>query len=295
MLIRASANVVYLLGSVGCSAGDFPRLLRSTDEGLHFARVALPRVGHSTAAIAFDSVRYLQFANPRSGYLLSGSVPGVLYMTDDGARTWQVVSFGHDTSVLSVATTPQLVYVTVSHCQGDYCEADRLATSLAGSARWTVVSDIHANKTGGWSLEAAVGQQVWLGTGGGTGDVKLALSANGGRTFALIWNEPVLGCGLTPTSDTVIWLDCSGGMEGDWFRSTDGGRKFRRLCQFAPITATPLTRLAIPSPSTSLALAPRCTGPATPGGASMRVESSQSRPRRASKFRSPTGHLDSLW
>ncbi len=150
-------------------------------------------------------------------------------MTDDGARTWQVVSFGHDTSVLSVATTPQLVYVTVSHCQGDYCEADRLATSLAGSARWTVVSDIHANKTGGWSLEAAVGQQVWLGTGGGTGDVKLALSANGGRTFALIWNEPVLGCGLTPTSDTVIWLDCSGGMEGDWFRSTDGGRKFKAL------------------------------------------------------------------
>ena len=228
-LVRASGNVVYLLGSAGCSARLCSRLLRSSDDGLHFVRASLPSVAHSTAPIALDSIRYLQFANPEDGYLLVGSTPGVLYMTDDGARTWPVVRFGRHASVLSIATTPQSAYVTVSHCKGEYCGADRLARSLVGSALWTVVSAIPANKEGGWSLEAAVGKRVWLGTGGGTGDVKLALSANEGKSFVLVWSEPVLGCDLTPTSDAVVWLDCSGGMMGDWFRSTDGGRTFRAL------------------------------------------------------------------
>jgi photosystem II stability/assembly factor-like uncharacterized protein len=226
MLIRASGSVVYLLGTVGCETGLCGRLLRSSDDGLHFERVTLPKVGHASAVVSADAVLDFQFSNPGDGYLLNHEV---LYVTNDGARTWHVADFGPKQLVLSIAATSRFAYATLSHCAVAGCEADRLVRSIAGSSRWTVASDLRANNVGGFSLDAAVGERVWLGTGGGTGDVTISLSVTEGKSFQLVWSQLVLGCDLTPTSDTVVWLDCSGGMEGDWYRSTDGGRHFRYI------------------------------------------------------------------
>ena len=225
MLVRATGSVVYLLGVVGCETGFCARLLRSSDDGLHFERVTLPTVGHASAVVSVAAVLYLQFSNPEDGYLLSHEV---LYVTNDGARTWHVADFGPKELVLSIAASSRFAYATLSHCAGAGCEADRLVRSIAGSSRWIIASKFRMNNVG-WFLDAAVGDRVWLGTGGGTGNVALSLSANEGKSFTVVWREPVLGCELTPTSDAVVWLDCSGGMEGDWYRSTDGGRHFHYI------------------------------------------------------------------
>ena len=239
--MRASATVVYVSGSVGCPTGLCARMLRSNDDGLHYERVNLPTVARTESAMTLDSlIEDAQFASPSDGYLI---VNGVFYMTNDGARTWHVVSFGPKESVLAVATTPQWAYATVSDCSFA-CGTDQLARSVTGSMDWLVVSVARARTTA-TEVAAAVGQSVWLASGIGRAEVTLSLSTNEGKTFVVVWRQPMVDCGLYPPSDTVVWLDCSGGMMGDWFRSTDGGRHFRFIpietyhgVPFDPVTNT---------------------------------------------------------
>ena len=179
MLVRATGSVVYLLGVVGCETGFCARLLRSSDDGLHFERVTLPKVGHASAVVSAAAVLYLQFSNPEDGYLLSHEV---LYVTNDGARTWHVADFGPKELVLSIAATSRFAYATLSHCAG---RAVRPTASSGPSPGPHVGSLLRSSgrTTLGVLPDAAVGDRVWLGTGGGTGNVALSLSVNEGKSF----------------------------------------------------------------------------------------------------------------
>ena len=92
-------------------------------------------MGHASAVVSAAAVLDLQFSNPEDGYLLSHEV---LYVTNDGARTWHVADFGPKELVLSIAAVlTRFAYATLSHCAVAGCEADRLVRSIAGSSRWT--------------------------------------------------------------------------------------------------------------------------------------------------------------
>jgi len=236
MMARASGTVVYVLGTVACPTGVCSRLLRSSDDGSSFEPVSLPVPGFVVGA-----VQELRFANPTDGYLLYGQpVNDVLYVTDDSAHSWRAVNFGSKLSVLSIATTPQLAYATVSKPSAGRWGSYRLARSVAGSSNWTVVSVARAERYSETLVGAAVGERVWLVAGNGTGDVTLSLSVNEGTSFTDIWNGAgLISCGPFATSDTVVWLDCSGGTMADWFRSTDGGRHFRFISALRPYHTAP--------------------------------------------------------
>jgi len=225
-LVRASVTVVYVLKGVECPSGQCVRLFRSNDDGLHFEQVNLPKEVRTQPAVTVDSFfEQAQFPTPSDGYL---PVNFELYMTNDGARTWHVVSFGRKESVLTVAATSKWAYAMLSECKFA-CGTDELARSATGSSHWSIVSVAHASHSQPPEVAAAVGDRVWLMSGIGTGEITILVSTNEGNTFSVVWREPMINCGLYPTSERVVWLDCSGGMMGDWFRSTDGGRHFQAL------------------------------------------------------------------
>lgn len=184
-------------------------LLRSTDAGRHFRRVAAPSL------TAQGSIPEIVFANGEDGFAyLGGGSP--LYFTHDGGRSWQRARLRGDVHALTVGG-------------GDvYAVAGRaLVRSPVSRNAWRKLPLAVSPRR---VALAARGSHLWvLGPPRRSRDADtIALSSNRGRTFASRRGPCFyeLGGSLAPAGGKVVWAVCPTGNFSASFRSTDGGRSF---------------------------------------------------------------------
>jgi photosystem II stability/assembly factor-like uncharacterized protein len=213
---------LWALGSVPCARGRCAAVVRTTDAGRSFARVAAPPL-----ALTRTASPEIRFADRRDGYAYvtvdtAGPGHSRLFVTHDAGATWRRVPI-HD--LLAFAVTRRFAYaVTARRLERSAVQASTWQSHATPFAAGGVIADV-----------AAYGSSVWLlGTGAGGGSRShdaLARSTNAGRTFVARAGPcvPDLGGTLAPASARVVWAVCPTGMLGGAWRSTDGGTKFASL------------------------------------------------------------------
>jgi photosystem II stability/assembly factor-like uncharacterized protein len=215
----------WLLGLVPCQAGRCHAILHTSDGGRSFATLRAPQLPENGIP------PMLRFANRLDGFAYVPQARGVLYATHDGGASWQRLALG---DVLAFATAEGRAYAVTARCSLQRCTRYRFERARVAANRWTVTMLPFAPEGSLFGL-AALGSKVWLlGTRTGKRAVtndELARSRNGGRTFVTGRGPCYAGLGgeLTPTSSTVVWAVCPGGLLGSAWRSTDGGVTFTRL------------------------------------------------------------------
>jgi hypothetical protein len=201
----------WVLGGYRCGAGSCLALVRSTDAGKHFTRVAFPPFPSRGTEPS------VAFANAHDGFAyVRYGADAPLYVTHDGGRTWHRA--GPPGVVDGFAIGGGKVYVvTTRHL---------LERSPVSRDAWLVLRHVQGRV---WI--AARGAHVWL-LGGGPRRKPdfdtLARSNDAGRTFTTgpgpCFFE--LGGGLVPAGRGVVWAVCATGMMAGLWRSTNGGRSF---------------------------------------------------------------------
>lgn len=184
-------------------------LLRSTDSGKHFRRVALPSLPSE------DSDPTFEFANAHDGFAyVEDGAP--LYVTHDGGTSWHRA--GPAGKVVAFALGGGDAYVVFGHV---------LERSPVGRSAWRKLT-VPAPRLP-VSL-AARGSDVWfLGPPRHRPDFDtIARSSDRGRAF-----EPrkgpclsELGGTLVPAPDGVVWAVCPSGTMAWLTLSTNDGRSF---------------------------------------------------------------------
>jgi photosystem II stability/assembly factor-like uncharacterized protein len=205
---------VWILGWYRCRHTTCPlALVRSTDAGRHFTRIAAP-------PLSTYNWPTLEFTGPRVGYAFEGG--SRLYVTHDAGNSWR--PFG-SARVRDVAPGAGDVYVL---------SRSRMERSPVSHASWHSVS-LPRRLRFVVSL-SALGRRVWL--LGSTrhiraGDVTLR-STDRGATFASSHGPciPELAGKLVPAGRGVVWAVCPTGMMAGLSLSTNGGRTFPRSRAF---------------------------------------------------------------
>jgi photosystem II stability/assembly factor-like uncharacterized protein len=204
----------WVVGEYRCPSTWCLALVRSTDAGKRFTRVALPPLPSQ------GNTPTLEFANTRVGYVF---VPGSrLYVTRNGGTSWHPFGSAH---VRDAALGGGDVYVLRRNQfeRSPMSHSSWHASSLPARLRFLV------------SL-AARGRRVWL--LGSTrhiraGDVTLR-SSDRGATFKRSHGPciPELAGRLVPAGGDVVWAVCPTGMMAGLSLSTNGGRTFPRYRSF---------------------------------------------------------------
>jgi hypothetical protein len=184
-------------------------LLRSTDGGKHFVRVARPPLQSQ------GTVPTLEFANIRDGFAyVWGSGP--LYVTHDGGSSWHRA--GPEGHVRAFAAGGGDAYVAVGHV---------LERSPVGRNAWRRITAFAPRSP--VSLAARASDVWFLGQPRRRPDFDtIALSSDRGRTFVARKGPCLseLGGTLVPTAGGVVWAVCPTGMMAGLVLSTDGGHSF---------------------------------------------------------------------
>jgi photosystem II stability/assembly factor-like uncharacterized protein len=205
---------VWVLGQHHCGGTWCNTLVRSTDAGRHFRRVALP------AFPSQGTLASVKFANARDGfaYVEDGSR---LYVTHDGGSSWHRT--GPAGNVIAFAVSAGDAYVVTSRL---IYERSPVAKEAWRRLRYP------AFKHGYTVSLAANGSRVWL-----LGTQKrhrkndsdeVTLSRDRGADFV---SRPgpcleELGGRLAPASGRVVWAVCPTGMMAELSLSRNGGRSF---------------------------------------------------------------------
>ncbi len=241
-------------------------LLRSTDAGRSFTRLAAPPVPDRGIEAT------LRFADRRDGFAYVPWQGGALFTTHDGGAHWRRQRLG---TLLALATGGGNAYAVVGRCSGRGCGDYRLERSPVSRDAWSAQPLPFALGSPNVSL-AARGSHVWL-LGMPAGHLVddhdlLARSRDGGRTFASSTGPCYadLGGRLLPTAGGVVWAVCPTGLLSGAWRSTDGGATFRPLK--APVMAN--SAALAPASATTAVLARNGAGArllrTTDGGRSWR-------------------------
>lgn len=198
-------------GGAMCGESSCNALVRSTDAGKHFSRVALPPQSPR------ETVSTVVFANARDGYAYAVD-SGPLYETRDGGESWQRA--GPTGAVSAFATAGGYAYAVVGHY--------RLERSRVGRDSWQRVKLAVPRLP--FTL-AARGSNVWfLGPPGHRADSDtIAFSSDHARSFTSRKGPCLseLGGTLVPTAGRVVWAVCDTGNFSQTYRSTNDGRTFR--------------------------------------------------------------------
>ena len=232
ILARAgSSDVVFVLATTSCPQGPCLRLARTDDNGASFTDATTPPVAPVAGQVA-GSIDQLVFVSPRVGYVLEvARGVSTVYATTDGARTWGAVWTAHGVQVTDLAATAGAAYVVTSVCARQAngntgCTRYRLEHFDVASRHWSS-TPIPNGRDFPWGFlgnAAAYAGRVWL-TEGAKWSI-VVTSDDRGRTL-VAHDVPTLGstagCYLTATSLMVLWAQCPGGMQSQFFRSGDGG------------------------------------------------------------------------
>jgi photosystem II stability/assembly factor-like uncharacterized protein len=223
-----SENDYWVLGSAPCVAGRCTAIVRTTDGGGTFTRIAAPELENVGPPGSQATVR---FADHDDGYAFVAGAGGALYATHDGGTSWHRAE---QRSLIAFATGGGYVYAVTAGCTPDRCAALRFERSPVSHDAWTSsampftpdgpVLDLSAHGTNVWLLGTRAGQVA-------TRYDVLARSTDAGQTFAVGDGSCVPGLGgeLAPSSANVLWVVCPTGMMAAAARSTDGGVTFARL------------------------------------------------------------------
>lgn len=231
-----STPEVIVVGTWSCAKPPCIELLRTTDGGRRFVRLASPPVVY-VGGSATGSLTGLDFANSKDGYAFEGN-GGLratnLYATFDGGESWRREAVLPGYSVSGYAATGTRFYLVMSKCvettTSMSCK-NELATSQAGSNAWTAtrLPEIAAFSDTVVGV-AAYGSDVWLSEQ--TYQPLVVMSRNEGSTFSAR-KEPELaaleGCSLLAMSTKDLWAECLTGMLVSFFHSTDGGAHFKPI------------------------------------------------------------------
>ncbi len=201
----AGASDIWVLGQGNT-------LVRSTDAGAHFERVAFP------ALPTQGNVPVIEFATPQTGYAYERG--SRLYVTRDGGSSWQAALGG----VLWLALGDRYVY----------------ALTKQGLERSPVARDVWMRlpyRTD-WQRDsiAARGSHVWLlgAPRRGQDSTTLAISNDRGRSFTshtgpCFYDLPGT---VVPAGGNAVWAVCPSGMMAGLSLSTDDGRTFPAVRSF---------------------------------------------------------------
>ncbi|HTW11858.1 MAG TPA: hypothetical protein VME01_03875 [Solirubrobacteraceae bacterium] len=198
----------WVLGSSPCGKQRCAAIVRSEDGGRTFTAVAAPPL-RAPEGGPEDQIR---FADASNGYLFGSQ----LWVTHDGARTWQRVNLGG--SVASLEPGIGYVYAIVDHAG-----SSRLVRAPIGSDDWTTIYT---------PAKESFLESVWvhgddvLVNREGPRALWLLVSHNQGASFAAYKAPPAVACFPQEQSQGTIWLPCATGMMSGIWRSTDGGRTF---------------------------------------------------------------------
>jgi photosystem II stability/assembly factor-like uncharacterized protein len=200
----ADTDHLWLAGTMPCGSEWCSVIIRSSDGGRHFERVAAPPFpGQGDAP-------QLVFADRHDGFAALYGRP--LYATHDGGTSWQRTSV----HALALVSSAGRAYATSGR---------RLLSTQAVGGVW------HATHLSFDPVDvAAFGRDVWV-LGAVGNSEKLAHSRDSGRSFVTGTGLcfPGLGGRLLPVSSRVVWAYCPTGMLGGAWRSINGGATFKPL------------------------------------------------------------------
>lgn len=238
-----STNTFYLLAAAPCATGSCLRLYRSHDDNEStvdpaptFTRVSLPPV-RALARTPMGTLMNLVFATPTIGYALEGtSEPVALYVTMNGATTWQRVTTPPDVTIYGLTATGGHLYALFVNCEqhvGTRCREIEMVHSTLDARNWSGVSMAFVPPDGGDAAGSvsAYGENVFLSEQPGATAV-LFTSHDGGKSFTRAF-EPKLGsidgCDLTAVGFRRVWAQCPTGMQSSFFYSADAGSSWNLL------------------------------------------------------------------
>jgi hypothetical protein len=210
----------WLLGATSCSSPPCQAIVRTTDGGVHFVAIPMPRV----PGIAFSGlpkrplvpgVSAIGFADSRDGYLFGPR----FYDTHNGGASWQKVNLGGYVRALAIGGG--YVYAVLVPSLTDY--SGRLLRSPVRRDDWVVLRSA-GTVSEGVSVHGAdvfVEDRYFK---------HLLVSHDRGSTFTSYRPAGPLGlpCGdYAEPQPPVVWAHCPTGTASEVFRSTDSGRGFQ--------------------------------------------------------------------
>jgi hypothetical protein len=221
-----------------CSGPPRLRLVPVTvTGGVGVARTVPPH--HALRCQPTGTIGSMAFATADRGIVLEYSPAGLpsLYVTSDGARSWQRWGLVGDTGSRSArdfrVTRGGVSYLSQSCTTDSWCRGFTLESSSWSSASWRATR-LPVGETQGGVAHARFGAALWvydLHFGG----VTLYHSPTGRPPFAH-WPADRLGsveaCDLTPTSPTHVWAECPTGMQVSFLSSSSGGRTWRAVTRY---------------------------------------------------------------
>jgi hypothetical protein len=232
------SKAVYVLANSGCDQAKCLRLVRTNISGDDDTEVTLPPVTSLKDGLGNSTLQDITFANASDGYAVVGATRSELYVTHNGATSWQKVSglSGLDFERLEVSANA--VYVTLAKCKSfdDDCVDVTVARSRLWPIHWVTfrLPTIPNNGlNGGIPLVSVDASSVWLSQWQNNAEV-IWRTINNGKTYQR-FVEPKLvsinGCSLVPTSSLDLWAECPTGMLVSFFYSNDGGATWVGLPQ----------------------------------------------------------------
>jgi hypothetical protein len=226
----AGAKDQWVLGSVPCDKSRLcAAIVRTTDDGASFARVAAPKSGLEVANGQFKELGIF-FADASHGWVFG---PG-LWSSDDGGATW--VEEHLSGAVMDVQASDGEVYVLLcpqglSGCLGNSSPGMELLRAPVGGGRWEALS-LPVVLHYGSSL-AVHAHTVAVMNGLSSGVATLAVSTDDGLRFVTEASscEPGLSGHVYPALEggAVLWESCPTGMLAKAAHSTDDGRTWSEV------------------------------------------------------------------
>ena len=214
-------GLFYLLTSERCGDGRCLHLYRTRDNidrtwdsALRLAQVRMPPYAR-LARTPQGTVLAMVFTTPKIGYVLEGSSePFELYVTTNGAHSWQRSPIPHNDTIWGVTATSTHLYALFLHCSAAShgCNYIELVHAPLRATYWR-----GAKIPFGQFYEQPLGQVT------GHGEMmmfaeatkegeKIYVSHNGGRSFVSSTHpnlKSLSGCSLAAENVQRVWAVCT--------------------------------------------------------------------------------------
>src|SRR2546423_177638 len=266
MIRRFILFSVFVLVVASAAAQPRPTMMASVDpaffNGLHYRLVGASRGGRVTTVTGVPS-------QPKTFYM--GVASGGLFKTTDGGASWVPITDGKvplgSTGCVAVSESdPQVIYLgsgsddvrsNVSTGRGMYKSTD-------GGATWKFLGLYNAGQIGGVRIHPTNPNIVWVSAQGdafkSNSERGIFKTTDGGATWkkVLFISDQVgaMDIELQPGKPNIVyawmsrlerkpWTIISGGREGGFYKSTDGGENFTKITNGLPTELIGKANLAV--------------------------------------------------